>query len=115
MENKIRYQRMSGSWNTVFIDDMDSLNYLIDWAIRKKDYEQLYHLLKFKYNTDWSSNNEGTITNERYPMCKDQPAQIDCRNTDCIFNKNGSCTNESPAITLNKDGKFKCWSEITKE
>jgi len=46
---------------------------------------------------------------KRYPMCKDQPAQIDCRNTDCIYHWNGACINVSPAITL-KEGKVTCWS-----
>lgn len=37
---------------------------------------------------------------ERYPMCEDQPAQIDCRNIDCKFHQNAACTNVSPALTL---------------
>lgn len=48
----------------------------------------------------------------RYPMCKDQPAQIDCRNTKCKFYKGaGKCSNVSPAITLNENKTFVCWSE----
>lgn len=48
----------------------------------------------------------------RYEMCKDQPAQIDCRNTKCKFYKGaGYCSNVSPAITLNEDKTFVCWSE----
>ena len=54
----------------------------------------------------------------RYPMCKDQAAQIDCRISDCHYNKGaGRCINESPAITLNKRvpeitnvDSFVCWS-----
>lgn len=37
---------------------------------------------------------------ERYSMCEDQPAQIDCRNTVCKWHVNAACTNVSPAITL---------------
>ena len=47
--------------------------------------------------------------NERYPMCEDQPAQIDCRNTECLYHINGKCKNISPAITLVK-GSATCWS-----
>lgn len=55
-----------------------------------------------------------TIVPNRYPMCKDQPAQIDCRNTSCVFHSNGSCQNVSPAITLNQDKTFVCWSKKEK-
>lgn len=56
------------------------------------------------------------MSEERYPMCEDQPAQIDCRVTDCIFYKGaGTCSNVSPAITLNPDGRFVCWSKKTKD
>ncbi len=48
----------------------------------------------------------------RYPMCKDQSAQIDCRNRDCRYYKGaGKCSNVSPAITLNPDKSFVCWSK----
>lgn len=46
---------------------------------------------------------------ERYNMCKDQPAQIDCRREECAFHKNGACANVSPAITL-CDKTATCWS-----
>jgi len=49
---------------------------------------------------------------KKYPMCKSQLAQIDCRKTNCTFyDTGGECTNVSPALTLNADGKFLCWSE----
>lgn len=49
----------------------------------------------------------------RYPMTKDQLSQIDCRIRNCKFYKgSGTCANVSPAITLNEDGKFVCWSKI---
>lgn len=49
-------------------------------------------------------------------MCADQPAQIDCRMADCLFYKGaGTCANVSPAITLNPDGRFVCWSKETSE
>lgn len=47
--------------------------------------------------------------NKRYPMCKDQPAQIDCRREHCKWHKNANCTNISPAITLQHE-KAVCWS-----
>jgi hypothetical protein len=48
----------------------------------------------------------------RYPMTYDQPCQIDCRVTSCKFYKGaGNCENVSPAITLNENGKFVCWSK----
>lgn len=48
----------------------------------------------------------------RYPMTKDQNAQIDCRQSTCIFNgAGGHCTNISPAITLNKNKYYTCWSK----
>ncbi len=49
---------------------------------------------------------------ERYPMCSNQDAQIDCRRTKCRFYKGaGTCSNVSPAITLNPDKSCVCWSE----
>ncbi len=45
-----------------------------------------------------------------YPMGKSQPAQIDCRIVGCKYHVNSECTNLSPAITLNPDGTFVCWS-----
>ena len=48
---------------------------------------------------------------EKYPMCKDQRVQLDCRLSGCKFNKGGgNCDNCSPAITLNEDRKYTCWS-----
>jgi hypothetical protein len=47
---------------------------------------------------------------DRYPLCKDQLAQIDCRKTECPFHEDGKCNNSSPAITLHHIGKFICWS-----
>jgi len=48
----------------------------------------------------------------RYPMTYDQPCQIDCKVTSCKFYQGvGVCNNISPAITLNENGKFVCWSK----
>jgi len=48
----------------------------------------------------------------RYPMTYDQPCQIDCRVTICKFYQGaGVCNNISPAITLNENGEFVCWSK----
>ncbi len=53
---------------------------------------------------------------KRYPMTYDQPAQIDCRVEECKFYKGaGKCSNISPAITLNPNGTFVCWSKKTKK
>lgn len=50
----------------------------------------------------------------RYTMCKDQTAQIDCRNTKCkLYKGAGKCSNILPTITLNEDKTFVCWSEQT--
>jgi len=54
---------------------------------------------------DWFKNIDG-----RYEMCSDQPAQIDCRLTSCRHHNNAACTNVSPAITLDADGKWRCHS-----
>ena len=51
-------------------------------------------------------------SSEKYPMCEDQLAQIDCRITTCYHhNDTGCCGNISPAIALNENGKFTCWSK----
>jgi len=52
---------------------------------------------------------------ERYTMSNDQNAQIDCRITDCKFYKgSGTCSNISPALTLNENKSFVCWSKEEK-
>lgn len=69
------------------------------------------------------SDNAEHLVNGRYPMCNDQPAQIDCRNHFCKFHNNGTCTNVSPAITLNIHSACsgqvnlwaQCWSFEEKE
>lgn len=54
------------------------------------------------------------MKSDRYPMCKDQPAQIDCRDTDCKYNiGGGQCSNSSPAITLHPG--YTCWSKKEKQ
>lgn len=50
-----------------------------------------------------------SVDTEIYRMCKDQTVQLDCRKSNCIFNKQGHCTNKSPALTLNVDSVV-CWS-----
>ena len=47
---------------------------------------------------------------ERYAMCHDQKAQIDCRKDDCPHYDRGNCLNISPAITLNANKTFVCWT-----
>jgi hypothetical protein len=66
----------------------------------------------FKKAVKWTLDRMGVNAPGRYPMCKDQLAQIDCRNVACKFHDNkGNCTNVSPAITLNESGFFVCWSK----
>ncbi len=43
-------------------------------------------------------------------MCKNQQAQIDCRRIICKYHEDGTCKNLSPALTLNSDQSFICWS-----
>lgn len=53
---------------------------------------------------------------ERYPMCQDQPAQIDCRVEECAYYRGSlKCANTSPAITLSAWGGYVCWSKTTLE
>ena len=53
---------------------------------------------------------------DRYPMGDDQPAEIDCRRTDCrYYAGGGKCVNVAPAITLNDDGTAVCWSQKNRE
>lgn len=53
---------------------------------------------------------------ERYNMTKDQNAQIDCRRVLFEFNNGGgNCSNISPAITLNDNKSFVCWSSSESE
>jgi len=67
---------------------------------------------ELEYSTiNFLLNNKYNIMN-RYDMTNDQDAQIDCRNKDCRFYKaDGKCSNISPAITLNPDNTFVCWSK----
>lgn len=51
---------------------------------------------------------------QKYPMCKDQPCQIDYRVTTCQYYSDSKCINIAPAITLNEDKTFVCWSEESK-
>ena len=55
---------------------------------------------------------QSELFGERYPMTSNQPAQIDCRMTDCRFHKNGSCRNTAPALTFD-DNKIICWTRIS--
>jgi hypothetical protein len=54
---------------------------------------------------------ENKLAGEKYPMGKEQLAQIDCKRTDCkYYDKNGNCNNTSPAISLSQDGRQRCLS-----
>ena len=52
---------------------------------------------------------------EGYNKYKDQPVQIDCRIKSCTFQAAGKCNKISPAITLNENNSFVCWSMETDE
>lgn len=74
---------------------------LVKWGI--KNSFETRKKIKLKINE---------IEGDRYKMCADQPAQIDCNMTKCKYYKSGgNCLNVSPAITLNHDKTFVCWSE----
>ena len=50
-----------------------------------------------------------------YPMTKDRKEiQLDCRKTACRYYDSGDCTCNAPAITLNQNKEFVCWSEKDK-
>ncbi len=56
---------------------------------------------------------KGEGKGEMYPMCEPQFAQIDCRVTNCKYYKGaGVCSNVAPAITINENGTFVCWSKV---
>ncbi len=72
------------------------------------------NLLKMLFGSRKPALNKPVVSGSvyRYPMTYDQPCQIDCRVTSCKFYKGaGVCENVSPAITLNENGKFVCWSK----
>lgn len=59
---------------------------------------------------------EEPINGTRYRMCKDQPAQIDCRETKCRFYAGaGTCINVSPALVLHQGSSFWCKSREPKD
>lgn len=53
----------------------------------------------------------GTLEEDKYDMCKPQPVQLDCRREWCKFHKDGSCTHDAPALTVNWLNAT-CWTEI---
>jgi hypothetical protein len=76
---------------------------------RVKALEEL--LLQDDVNIEELKAQQPTEKHESYDMCKDQLAQIDCRNISCIFYKgSGTCSNISPALTIIND-KVTCWSK----
>lgn len=60
--------------------------------------------------TELLEKNQHGMT-EIYPMTESQPAQIDCRIIECKYHVSLGCVNLSPAITLNSNGEFSCWSK----
>lgn len=52
-----------------------------------------------------------------YPMTgKRKMIQMDCRNDGCKFYlPAGDCDNPAPAITLNPNGRYVCWSKKVNE
>ena len=72
------------------------------------------NILKMLFGSRKPALNKPVVSGSvyRYPMTYDQPCQIDCRVTSCKFYQGaGVCNNISPAITLNENGKFVCWSK----
>jgi hypothetical protein len=73
--------------------------------LEKKAHEAINELLT---ELEWTRE-----SGKRYAMTKDQPAQIDCVVSRCLFYAGGGkCSNISPAISLNNNGTFTCWSYI---
>ena len=57
---------------------------------------------------NWQHDEYRIAEVKKYPMCKEQPAQIDCKKTKCRFHKEATCTNIAPALTVNP--ACICWS-----
>lgn len=89
--------------STVKLDNVDVNRELIKFAKTTLPLIDAY--------LDTGDKKKGNNKMIRYTMCQNQPAQIDCRNTKCeSHDENGHCINISPAITLNPNGSFVCWS-----
>ena len=72
---------------------------------------ELKNYIKIRRKPNLQNPFFGGFVGVRYPMTYDQPCQIDCRVTSCKYYKGaGVCSNISPEITLNENGKFVCWS-----
>jgi len=71
---------------------------------------QSFNKLLNTYHESKTVGSHNTTPPERYSMCEDQTAQIDCRLVDCKFHQGTSCTHISPVITLNQGCKFICWT-----
>lgn len=52
---------------------------------------------------------------DKYPMGDPQLAQVDCRVEECEFHIDANCINVAPAITLNPNGTYVCWSKRVRE
>lgn len=52
-----------------------------------------------------------------YPMThKRKEIQMDCRNEVCVYYlPEGDCNNPAPAISLNPNGRYVCWSKAKKK
>lgn len=90
---------------------------LLSWVVSMilGPFSWLLNYLMYRFYVRRVDSKLRKSASERYPMGKDQPAQIDCRVTTCLFHRNAKCTNVSPAITLNPSGKFVCWSKEEKD
>jgi hypothetical protein len=105
-----------------YVETFESIEQLWLAFVMKEKYDRIWEgdwiAIEAKRHKAVKTENEKTIPEngqsrmKRYSMCKDQPAQIDCRVATCrYYDGSGQCTNISPAITLNADGSFVCWTE----
>ena len=109
----LEYMKMQSEWGSVKTKSANEqmggdINVQMKLLQIERDGAFLAEMLKQNNSTKIELKDSD---NYRYPMCKDQLAQIDCRIESCKFYKNAKCTNISPAITLNESKTFVCWSK----
>lgn len=70
-----------------------------------------YLMSKNEIEKELERISKSQCSNNVYPMTYSQPCQLDCRMQSCInYEGAGICSNISPAITLNENNTFVCWT-----
>lgn len=79
------------------------VNLFVDIVLRQREYE----------GTSILQPKDDEVLEEIYPMTdKRKEIQMDCRNTDCqYYRSDGDCDNPAPAISLNPNKTYTCWSK----